>query len=175
MIWWNSLESADRVLIVLGIIMIIMTIGVPSVMRGLSRDDLSRAMNDTVEGCKTARDRAILHGIPYEFVLTSEGQMNVNSLPPPRGEALLPDAQAAPTKHVPAGPYAGFPRHLAEDVAIQLVDVNFISRMDEPQARVRFFPNGTCDEFTVVYNWKGKQRTAMADIVTGQVGEFVRQ
>ena len=164
-----------EIMIVLAIIMIIMTIGVPSVMRGLSRDDLSRAMNDTVEGCKTARDRAILQGIPYEFVLTSEGQMNVNSLPPPRGEALLPDAQAAPTKHVPAGPYAGFPRHLAEDVAIQLVDVNFISRMDEPQARVRFFPNGTCDEFTVVYNWKGKQRTAMADIVTGQVGEFVRQ
>jgi hypothetical protein len=60
-------------------------------------------------------------------------------------------------------------------VAIQLVDVNFISRMEEPEARVRFFPNGTCDEFTVVYNCKGKQRTAMADIVTGQVSEFVRQ
>src|SRR4051794_23869388 len=85
-----------EIMIVLAIIMVIMTMGVPSVIRGLSRDDLSRAMNDTVEGCKTARDRAILHGVPYEFVLTSEGQMNVNALPPPRGESLLPDAQAAP-------------------------------------------------------------------------------
>jgi len=51
-----------EIMIVLAIIMIIMTIGVPSVMRGLTRDDLSRAMNDTIEGCKTARDRAILQG-----------------------------------------------------------------------------------------------------------------
>src|SRR5262249_5669578 len=152
-----------------------MTIGVPSVMRGLTRDDLSRAMNDTVEGCKTARDRAILQGIPYEFVITSGGEMNVNALPPARGEPTLPDAPTRSTRTVQAGPYAGFRRHLGEDVAIQLVDVNFTSRMDDPEARVRFFPNGTCDEFTVVYNWKGKQRTAMADIVTGQVSEFIRQ
>jgi prepilin-type N-terminal cleavage/methylation domain-containing protein len=163
-----------EIMIVLAIMMIIMTIGVPSVMRGLTRDDLSRAMNDTIEGCKTARDRAILQGIPYEFVLTSGGEMNVNALPPERGEGLLPDARAGSSRTVPAGPYAGFPRHLGEDVAIQLVDLNFISRMEEPEAHVRFFPNGTCDEFTVVYNFKGKQRTAMADIVTGQVSEYVR-
>lgn len=164
-----------EIMIVLSIMMIIMTIGVPSVVRGLTRDDLSRAMNDTIEGCKTARDRAILQGIPYEFVLTAEGQMNVNALPPGPGEAFAPDTHASSAKPVPAGPYAGFPRHLAEDVVIQLVDVNFISRMEAPEARVRFFPNGTCDEFTVVYNWKGRQRTAMADIVTGQVSEFVRE
>jgi prepilin-type N-terminal cleavage/methylation domain-containing protein len=164
-----------EIMIVLAIIMIIMTMGVPSILRGLTRDDLSRAVNDTVEGCKTARDRAILQGIPYEFVLSSEGQMKVNSLPPVRGEALMPDVQAGASKPIPAGPYAGFPRHLAEDVAIQEVGVNFISQMDAPEARVRFFPNGTCDEFTVVYNWHGKQRTVMADIVTGQVSEYVRQ
>jgi prepilin-type N-terminal cleavage/methylation domain-containing protein len=163
-----------EIMIVLAIIMIIMTMGVPSVMRGLRRDDLSRAANDTIEGCKTARDRAILQGIPYEFVLTAEGQMTVNALPPARGEAMLPDAQAASSKVIPAGPYAGFPRHLAEEVAIQELGVNFISQMQAPEARVRFFPNGTCDEFTVVYNWHGKQRTLTADIVTGQVGEYVR-
>jgi prepilin-type N-terminal cleavage/methylation domain-containing protein len=165
-----------EIMIVLAIMMIIMTIGVPSVMRGLTRDDLSRAMNDTIEGCKTARDRAILQGIPYEFVLTAEGEMNVNALPPPRGEAPMPQPEGvAASTPIPAGPYAGFPRHLGQDVAIQLVDVNFISRMEAPEARVRFFPNGTCDEFTVVYNFKGKQRTAMADIVTGQVSEYFRE
>jgi prepilin-type N-terminal cleavage/methylation domain-containing protein len=164
-----------EIMIVLAIIMIIMTMGVPSVLRGLTRDDLSRAVNDTVEGCKTARDRAILQGIPYEFVLSSEGQMMVNSLPPVRGEALIPDVQGGTARAIPAGPYAGFPRHLAEDVAIQEVGVNFITQMNAPDARVRFFPNGTCDEFTVVYNWHGKQRTVMADIVTGQVSEYVRQ
>jgi prepilin-type N-terminal cleavage/methylation domain-containing protein len=163
-----------EIMIVMSIVMIIMSVGVPSVMRGMQRDDLSRAMNDTVEGCKIARDRAILQGVPYEFVLTSEGQMNVNALPPEPGETFIPDVPTTSSKPVPAGPYAAFPRQLGEDVIIQMVDVNFISRMDQPDARVRFFPNGTCDEFTVVYNWRGKQRTAMADIVTGQVTEYIR-
>ena len=171
----RSAFTLIEIMIVMSIVMIIMSVGIPSVMRGMRRDDLSRAMNDTIEGCKTARDRAILQGIPYEFVLSAEGQMEVNSLPPEPGQAFLPDAPASAGHAEPAGPYAGFPRHLGEDVIIQMVDVNFISQMDSPQARVRFFPNGTCDEFTVVYNWKGKQRTAMADIVTGQVSEFIRE
>jgi prepilin-type N-terminal cleavage/methylation domain-containing protein len=162
-----------EIMIVMAIVMIIMAVGIPSVMRGLERDDLARAMHDTIEGCKTARDRAILQAIPYEFTITAEGQMDVHALPPEPGAAF--GEVRASERSVPAGPYSGFPRHLGQDVILQMVDVNFINRMEESEARVRFFPNGTCDEFTVVYNWKGKQRTAMADIITGQVTEFIRQ
>src|SRR6188768_3288768 len=65
-----------EIMIVIAIMAIVMTIGVPSIYRAMRRDDLARAMNDTVEGCKTARDRAILQGVPYEFVVSEGGQLN---------------------------------------------------------------------------------------------------
>ena len=58
---------------------------------------------------------------------------------------------------------------------VQLVDVNFVEMMDEPEARVRFYPNGTSDEFTIVYSWHGKQRTVMLDVVTGLAEEYRKE
>jgi len=168
-------------MIVMAIIAIVMTIGVPSMMRGLEKDDLTRAIRDTIEGCKTARDRAILQGVPHEFVIHVEGDratLNVRALPQEqRGPfaAQTVDMHIAASQAIPAGPYSGFPRPLGDDVIVQMVDVNFVNHMDESEARVRFFPNGTCDEFTVVYSWKGKQRTVMADVVTGLANEFIKQ
>ncbi len=69
----------------------------------------------------------------------------------------------------------GFPRKLGEDVMIQLIDVNFVDHMQADAARVRFHPNGTSDHFTVVMNWKGKQRTVDLDIITGTPQELVAQ
>jgi type II secretory pathway pseudopilin PulG len=162
-----------EIMIVVVIIAIFMTMGIPSMVRGLQKNDLARAVNDTIEGCKTARDRAILQGIPHEFIIQENGQMDVRARPP---ERRISGEEPAPTPATPpsSAPYAGFPRTLGEDVMVQLIDVNFINHMDLPEARVRFFPNGTSDEFTVVYAWKGKQRTVTVDIVTGQATEFIR-
>jgi type II secretion system protein H len=165
-----------EIMIVIAIMAIVMTVGVPSMYRAMRKDDLARAVNDTIEGCKIARDRAIFTGAPHEFVVVSEsGELNVRQLPLPQGRATFsrpPEESAAP---VPVGPYAGFPRSLGEDVMVQMVDVNFISQMEQPEARVRFWPNGTSDEFTIVYMWQGKQRTIMVDLVTGQASEFIRE
>jgi prepilin-type N-terminal cleavage/methylation domain-containing protein len=163
-----------EIMIVLAILAIIMTAGIPSMMRALQRDDLARAVHDTVEGCKTARDRAILQGIPYEFILKADGTMNVAPAPPEERFSMTVDSHTASQK-TEGAPYSGFPRKLGEDVIIQLVDVNFINHMQGDEARARFFSNGTCDEFTVVYSWKGKQRTVTADVVTGLVNELVTQ
>jgi prepilin-type N-terminal cleavage/methylation domain-containing protein len=165
-----------EIMIVIAIMAIVMTTGIPSLYRAMRKDDLARAINDTIEGCKTARDRAILQGVPYEFVVREDGEINVRKLPaqiPSRVAFSSPSGEppAAPA----AAPYAGFPRKLGEDVMVQMLDVNFINHMEMPEARVRFFPNGTSDEFTIVYAWNGKQRTVMVDIVTGQALEFVRQ
>ena len=37
---------------------------------------------------------------------------------------------------------------LPDDIAVKLLYVNFEDQMEFPEARVQFFPNGTCDEFT---------------------------
>lgn len=166
-----------EIMIVIAIMAIVMTVGVPSMYRAMRKDDLARAVNDTIEGCKTARDRAILQGVPYEFIVRSEtGEVDVRAAPveeSSRTAFARPSGQSS--SPLPASPYDGFPRKLGEDVMVQMVDVNFVDHMEAPEARVRFFPNGTSDEFTIVYSWKGKQRTVMLDIVTGQAQEFIRE
>lgn len=168
-----------EIMIVIAIIAVIMATGIPSMTRALSKDDLARAIKDTIEGCKTARDRAILQGVPWTFVVHSEsGELRVEPAPQEafRGKPKLLAEEGTETKSAPPeSPYSGFPRKLGEDVMVQLIDVNFVDHMDAPEARVRFFPNGTSDEFTIVFAWKGKQRTVMVDIVTGQATEFIRQ
>ena len=39
---------------------------------------------------------------------------------------------------------------LPEGIALEMLDVNFIEYKDQEEARVRFYPNGTSDELTVV-------------------------
>src|SRR5436190_1678305 len=137
-----------EIMIVIAIMAIVMAVGIPSMYRAMQKDELARAMNDTIEGCKMARDRAILQGIPYEFVVKSEGgELNVMPAPQrgPRGEET---GTGASKGDVTGSTYAAFPRKLGEDVMVQLVDVNFNDLMQAPEARVKFYPNGTSDEFT---------------------------
>ena len=188
----NSRRSAGNaraftlieIMIVMAIVAIIMATGVPSMMRAMEKDELAKAVNDVIEGCKTARDRAILQGVPWVFTVTSEtGQLNVEAAPreirrteaePAASESEETGGAGASSK-IPAAPYSGFPRKLGEDVMVQLIDVNFVSYMDAPEARVRFFPNGIADEFTIVVAFKGKQRSVTVDIVTGQATELIAQ
>jgi hypothetical protein len=39
--------------------------------------------------------------------------------------------------------------------------------MEFPEARVRFFPNGTCDEFTVILSSATAEQQVSLDVVTG--------
>lgn len=175
-----------EMMIVLAIIAIIMTAGIPTMWRAMQKNDLARAVNDVKEGCKLARDRAILQGIPYEFVMSAAGEMNIapgrirdvnatsGATPAP---ALTEDIgeEAPKPPEPPSTAMSGFPRKLGEDVMIQLIDVNYQDKMSAEEARVRFHPNGTSDHFTVVLNWKGQQRTVTLDIVTGTPEELVVQ
>lgn len=164
-----------EIMIVIAIVAIFMTIGIPSLSRSFKKDDLGRAVRDTIEGCKTARDRAILQGVPWAFIVNENGTLNVQPVPQEDRGTRQVTPGAGEAKTVPAAPYSGFPRKLGEDVMVQMIDVNFVSHMERPDARVRFFPNGTADEFTVVYMWKGLQRNVTIDVVTGQATEYVRK
>lgn len=158
-----------EIMVTVAIISLLFGIGIPTAWRAMQKDQLTRAMRDTVEGCKIARDRAILQGVPYEFVVRQDGALDVVAAPVAGG----PPSQRN-TRTLAESPYAAFPRQLGEDVMIQLIGVNFIDLMQAEEARVRFYPNGTCDEFTVVYAWDGRQRTVKTDIVTGQTEELIK-
>ena len=55
-----------------------------------------------------------------------------------------------------------------DDVTIELLDVNFSEHRDAEEAKVRFQPNGTADEFTIVFRIGATAvRKVTLDIVTG--------
>ena len=162
-----------EIMIVMAIIMIIMATGVPSIVRGLEKDHLSRAVKDTIEGCKTARDRAIFQGVPWSFVLKVDRKFTVEPMPGDSGQRTRA-GQIVPSASGPSNdsPYSGFPRTLDEHIRVDKIAVNFAEPEQESEVRVRFFPNGTADEFTVVYSVGQKQRFIKVDVITGLAAEY---
>jgi hypothetical protein len=63
-----------------------------------------------------------------------------------------------------------FSAKLADRIQIKLLDVNFIDYTEAEMAAVRFFPNGTCDEFTIVLvDDQDAWRKISLEVVTGLV------
>lgn len=178
-------------MIVIGIIALIMTAGIPLMTRAMNKNQLAKAINDTLEGCKLARDRAILQNKPYDFVIRNRSEKDAEiaveearvkdvSATPSAMAGSAAGTLAAPTSAPASAKDSGsllgdFPRKLGEDVAVEAVFVNMIDHMGASEARVRFFPNGTSDEFMVTFAYQGNRRTVKVDIITGAAWEVTAQ
>lgn len=148
-------------MIVLGIIVIIMSIGVPAFVKTFERKPLQQAVNDMMEGLKQARATAILSGTPAEFVIRAgDGSMSVRSV----GGEPAADADTRLASEAPKG----FQARLADSIIVEMLDVNFQDRMQSEEASVRFHPNGTSDEFTIVMRSpEGEWRKISLEPITG--------
>jgi prepilin-type N-terminal cleavage/methylation domain-containing protein len=157
-----------ELMIVIGIVAIIIATGVPPFVQALRKEGLRKAVAGVVEGCSNARAQAILHGIPSELIIRAEdGQITVHQLQPRKldegGEGSAPPTETAPA----AGGASTFKSNLPDDIAIKLLYVNFQDQMEFPEAHVRFFPNGTCDEFTVILSSAKAEQQISLDVITG--------
>jgi prepilin-type N-terminal cleavage/methylation domain-containing protein len=160
-----------ELMIVIGIMGMILTIGMPSFLNMLSKDAMRQAVSDVMEICSEARAQAIIKGVPSELCFNVHDRIfSITTLaapaqtPNPASEFADPSPQAAPT----ASGRSNLTKHLSEDLDIEMLSVNFVEKKDEDEARVRFYPNGTCDEFTIVLQWPAKQlyRKITLDIIT---------
>jgi prepilin-type N-terminal cleavage/methylation domain-containing protein len=168
-----------EIMIVIAIIMMVITAGIPMMARALNKNQLSKAVNDVLEGCKLARDRAILQNRPYDFVIRAksedEWEMTVE---PVKSTATGPGAASSSntsSSKEPAGLVADFPRPFGREVAFELIYVNLVDQMNTEETHVRFHENGTADEFTLIMHVQGKRRTIKVDIVTGAAYEVAEQ
>jgi prepilin-type N-terminal cleavage/methylation domain-containing protein len=158
-----------ELMVVIGIMLIIMGMGIPSFVSAMKKEGLRKAVSDVVEGCSHARAQAILRGVPMELVIRAEdGQISVRPAQLRRADeapddvafGLVPTAPSAP-------PQSNFKANLADDIAVKLLAVNFMDQMELPETHVRFFPNGTSDEFTIILSSiKGEQKVSL-DVITG--------
>lgn len=157
-----------EIMIVVAVVAIVFAVGAPSFARIVQKGPMRQAVSDVVEALGQARAQAILRGVPMEFVLSGEGVLRV--VPASDRESLaVPTALAADGEVGEAGESgagSSFTAVLGEDIAVTLLEINFRTQMEATEARVRFHPNGTSDDFTIVLESGLEMRRIWLDPIT---------
>lgn len=165
-----------EIMIVVAILGIVLGIGIPSMFRAMKKEGMRAAVSDVLEACQKARAAAILSGSLVELQILPETRefkvMPGSSAPKPESVldtpasigALAIEQQAPPpTVQLPIS----YTVQLAEDIHIELLDVNFVELKDAEDVRVKFYPNGTSDEFSIVIRSENNEwRKVSLEVVT---------
>jgi prepilin-type N-terminal cleavage/methylation domain-containing protein len=132
-----------EIMMVVAIIGLTLTMGIPSFVRVLKKEGMRKAESDLLEACQDARRAAIINNQTTDLVFH-----------PLEGSFEVPGAFEKAT--------------LPNDILIDIMGVNFIQVEKADLARVHFFPNGTSDEFTIVIRAAsdGATRKIYLDTVT---------
>lgn len=152
----RSAFTLVEIMIVVAILGIVLGIGIPSMFRSMKREGIRAAANDVLEACAKARAAAILSGAMVELQIVTESRqfsLAAPNQPQPEASVLdpVPEVAVEGEEKPPARPaFAPFSVTLAESIQFELLDVNFVELRDAPEVRVRFHPNSTSDEFTIV-------------------------
>jgi prepilin-type N-terminal cleavage/methylation domain-containing protein len=158
-----------ELMVVMGIMAILMTMGVPLVYRATHKLPMSRALADIVEVFSNARARAILQGHMTEVIFhPMEKRLEVGGAGGSAPRAENPNGGTMEVASAPA-PGSGLSAQISERVDIDMLDVNLTEYSQSELARVRFYPNGTCDEMTLILRDRdgGEQRGIVLEITTG--------
>jgi prepilin-type N-terminal cleavage/methylation domain-containing protein len=173
----RSAFTLVEIMIVVAILGIVLGMGIPSMFRAMKREGMRAAMNDVLEACQKARAAAILSGSLVELqILPQTGEFKVvaGSTAPPSANVLdaLPAELARTAPAPPAPTIPSFSIQLPSDVSIELLDVNFVELKDAEDVRVKFRPNGTSDEMTVVLRSRREEWRKISLEVTTALAEM---
>ncbi len=155
-----------EIMLVVAIMGIALAIGLPAIGNAFHREAFVSAIKDVVEVCSNARAEAILQGKITELhIYPADGRFQVAGIGNAHTSAKDDPGSVDPGKVEPVK--HGFSAQLSDRVTIELLDVNFGEYKDEPEAVVRFYPNGTSDEFTLVLlGDNGERRKISLELVT---------
>jgi len=164
-----------EIMIVVAIMLIVLTMGAPAIYHIWHPESFQKGVKDVVEACSHARARAILNDVVAELRIHPEdGRMEVITLPP--DEAATEGAVAAfstdPNRPLeppkPPAEIKPFSARLSDRIRIEMLAVNFVEYKDAGEARVHFYPNGTCDDFTLILRSdQGEWRKISLEVATG--------
>jgi len=150
-----------ELMVVIGLMMIVLAIGVPRMVQG-NRSPLGESLNAVMEACAAARRQAILTGSTSRVTIrgAEEGTGSIISAGSGGGKSSAQkdgdinsdmadflDETPRPAPKPSAG--AGFSGRIHDDVGVHFISVNFDESMDKDQVEVKFYSNGTSDEFTI--------------------------
>ena len=167
-----------EILVVVGIIAIVMTISVPFMHNALTRrEGMNGAVRNMQEACKVARDWAILQQTPHELrIHPAQGLLVVGAVSgEPGGHAggSSPEFRDRPPGETStpssSGQSGSFSLKLPDGVLVEGLGINGEDWTEDAVARVRFYPNGTSDEMTIVFHRPetNERRNVWLEVVTG--------
>jgi prepilin-type N-terminal cleavage/methylation domain-containing protein len=154
-----------EIMIVVAIMGLTLTMGVPIVWRIWHKQAMAQAVRDVVEVCSNARAQAILRGATAEVVFhPKDGRMDVSS-----ASGHSKPSEEGGAEPAPAASFSGHSAQLdMSHLRIEMLDINLRECMDQETAHVRFFPNGTCDELRLILLDDRNQRLEISlEITTG--------
>ena len=141
-----------ELLLVVGLIALFLMVGIPRFTQNQKKSELGQSLSAVMEACGHARSSAILSGQPTKVVIRgAEDDHFSYSVSVEGGSGATKAAVTGADGTAPSSKgRGGFSRRLGQNVGIIMIDINFQDRMNSPERHeVRFFSNGTSDEFTL--------------------------
>ena len=172
-----------ELMIVCAIIGAVLTIAIPTIYRHFHPASMVGTVRGLVEACSHARAHAILTGTPHELVIRpGDRSFSVSPAAPDSSVTQVSGPERLESKSVSGedwrmeeressnvtGSGGGiFSGRIGDNIRIELLDVDFIEYKEADTARVKFRPNGTCDEFTIVLHGDNDEwRKITLEVVT---------
>jgi prepilin-type N-terminal cleavage/methylation domain-containing protein len=168
-----------ELMVVVGIIAVIMSISIPFMYHELHPDSLKKVTKELMELCKDARAYAVLNNVETDLVIHRElRQIDIQ----PGSRGIQPSAQNGlfspgvsgqawrmADQQPSSGASGGMNAiKLPDTVIIEGVGINGDDWTEDEIARVRFYPTGTSDEFTIILlSSSGERRNVWLDAATG--------
>lgn len=163
----GSAFTLIEIMVVVAIMGVILTIGIPSIYHMTKKEGMRRAVSEVWEVCNNARAQAIFRGSPVEVVFyPTERRFAIGggSTPQPQDGPDFVEQKPAPQSG------SGMAGQFPEDIIIEMLDINLLEYRDSEMARVRFFPNGTSDELTLILrSSKNEWRMISLEVTTGRM------
>jgi prepilin-type N-terminal cleavage/methylation domain-containing protein len=158
-----------EIMMVVAIIGLIMTMSVPAILRTMHQEPLRKAVNDVKTICYNARAQAIFHGVTTTVVFHPQsGEVALSSLAATNStDGFAPETssgEANAATHASALNSTKFD----DSIIVDMLDINLSENKDAGEARVRFFPDGTSDEMTLVIHSGDQYRKITLEVTTGR-------
>jgi type II secretory pathway pseudopilin PulG len=143
-------------MMVAAIIGLVAAMGVPSILSAFREEPLRKAVNDSLEICSHARAQAILHGQTTTVVFHPQAhQIEFSGVVD----------SSAPSTRINSKPVNS--AQFDDSIIIEALDINLVEYKDADEAPpVRFFPNGTSDEMTLVLHSGDQWRKITLEVTT---------
>jgi type II secretion system protein H len=138
-----------EIMIVVAIIGLLAAMGVPSIIKALQKEGMRKAVSDVMEVCQTARANAIFRNTTVTVTFN------------PSSKSFAADGGAAA--------HSGLVHSstLPDGVEFAMLDINQQDFGATDGGKVRFFPNGTSDELTIVLHDRERWRKITLEFSTG--------